>query len=324
MRANLIMCFDEGNSEFAETTKFLLQQKFSLAIQDVISVTQIPLYSRVNDIARCLWDSTIIAVGFCENEILNNIKIACNSYYNCMPISTNFGLFYKSGNKYCSIVDISNTQLFNLDEKTLKVLYDIDDTICSKIFGLEYQDIVNRLFSIPEFSIYDYSIFTNYGDTQLVVRSPNNIDLLKRFIYNKFDDCIYSDEAKHLIDCVAELLTIRKERFCLADFVSNGFVKNELLINNVMKTNLVNLDEDELLAIKNPENASLLLEAKDIDFLVMIFGNLNNMNIILKDREFSRSYSLKLNKETKYNLNYLTNFVLNKIFCKLRKNTLLF
>ena len=74
----------------------------------------------------------------------------------------------------------------------------------------------------------------------------------------------------------------------------------------------------------NLDNASLLLQSCELQFIVSITGNLGKTKISLIDSDFAKTFTLSQQKESKYNLKYLTNFVLYKIFSKLRKNTLLF
>ena len=326
MQANLIIICDEGNDDFIEEARDFITQQFGKSLVGVRWYTFMPLYSTAAEISKNLTDNTIIALGFCESNTMRNVKSACDNYYNCSSINTNYGQIYKNGNRACSVVDLSSRSFYDLNAETLKVLYDVDETICLKIFGLNDFEIIERLHQIPNLNMFDFSFYSHYGDTQLVLgnKTGQGLSSIERDLYEIFGDLIYSDESKTLLECANEIMVIRKERFAVADYVTNGFINNQLNNSEVLNNYNIQLNRDELDALANLDNASLLLQSCELQFIVSITGNLGKTKISLIDSDFAKTFTLSQQKESKYNLKYLTNFVLYKIFSKLRKNTLLF
>lgn len=329
MKANLVVFCDEGNSEFLKhIIDYKIMTAFSSAMQEISSVSFLPLQSNIQEITHFLSNSTIIAVGFCEENCFRNVKIAVNNYYDAKIFETPFGEFCRNENRFCSIVDISRSQLV-LDDKPLQLLYDVDNVFSLNLFDLDKFSIMEKLKYLDYINFFEYTLYSCYGEMQISFRPLNEqanqyTIAFKRILYNSFDKYIFSDELKPLVNCVEELASIRKQYFAVYDLVSQGFISQELLKIKGISDYLVQIDDIDFEYLNSIEETNEILVKYNIDFVVLVLGNYQNIRILIIDNTGLKKYEYSVNKELKYNQQYLLNTVLFKIFTKLHKNTLYF
>ena len=329
MKANLLVFCDEGNSEFLEhIINYKIMPAFCSTMQEISSVSFLALQSSIQEITHYLCDSTIIAVGFCEENCYRNIKIAVNNYYDAKIFETPFGEFCRNGNRFCSIIDLSRSQL-EFNNKSLQLLYDVDNIFSINIFVLDKFTVIEKLKYLDFINYFDYTLHSSYGEIQLCFHPVNEqsnqyITVFKRVLYSSFDRYIYSDELKTLSDCVEELSTIRRQYFAVYDLVSQNFINQELLKIKGISNYLVQIEDIDFEYLNSVEETNEILAKYNLDFVILVLGNYQNIRVLVIDSTGLKKYEYSVNKELKYNQKYLLNCVLFKIFTKLHKNTLYF
>ena len=326
MKANLLVFSDEGNTEFLEQLiTFNIRPNFCLAMQEINTITFLSLNSSIPEITKYLDSSTIVAVGYCEETCYRNIKIAINNFYNSNIIRTPFGEFCKNGNRFCSIVDLS-AQNINLDPAVLRVLYDTEQTLTLSLFGIDKFELTGALRSVDFINNFDCALCSTFGDIRLTFTPINEVgkqhmDDFLRCMYQRFNEFIYNDEGKNLVECVSELVGIRKQYFALYDLITDGFADEKL--KNIPKVceYLVPITDSDFEYLNSVDSASGILKKYNLDFLILALGNFNSARILVIDENNIKRYEYSVSKERKYNEFYVFNLILSKIFNKLRKNT---
>ncbi|MBQ7977651.1 MAG: hypothetical protein IJ301_03595 [Clostridia bacterium] len=331
MQANLLLFYDEGNNDFVNrSVKPLICQQFSRAMLDIAWITAMPVYSKVPNIMKNLTDHSIIVVGFCEEYCFNNIKSALNTYYQTAPILTSFGLFYKIGNKTCSVVDLGQPDLSNINYDVLSTLYNSERSFCLKFFGINEFDLLKQLNNIEYINNFEFTHISHFGEIQLTFRAVNEVGEqrkkdFKRALYEVFGDYIFSDESKSLIECVNEIAEVRRQNFAVIDLISNGEIIADLNRYSALRQLKQNLSIDEIHQLLNENNGSnIILEKYNLDFIVLIVGSLSNAQILLIDGIGIHRFNYNELKDPNFNKKYIFNLILSKIFIKFRKNYLFF
>ncbi len=326
MKANLLVFCDEGNNAFLEQLiTFNIKPNFCLAMQEVNVVTFLPLNATIPEITKHLDTSTIVAVGFCEENCYRNIKIAVNNFYDSNIIKTPFGEFCRNGNRFCSIIDMSAPEL-TIDSAVLRVLYDTEQTFTLSLFGIDKYKLLNTLKNIDYINNYDFALNSTFGELKLTFEPVNEIgkqqkEAFLRALYQQLRDYICSDEGESLVDCVRELISIRKQYFALYDLVTGGFVESRLKNIPEIQQHLVPLLDSDFEYLNSFDNSYNILKKYNLDFLIIMLGNFNNTRILVVDENHIKKYEYTVSKEKKYNEFYISNVILEKIFNKLRKNT---
>ena len=329
MKANLVVFCDEGNSEFLEhIINYKIMPTFSTAMQEISSVSFLSLQSNIQEITHFLSNSTIIAVGFCEEICYRNIKIAVNNYYDAKIFETPFGEFCRNENRFCSIVDLSRSQI-ELNSNSLQLLYDFDNIFSINIFGLEKFAVIEKLKYLDFINYFEYTLHSCYGEIQICFRPINELSnqytaAFKQVLYSSFGGYIYSDELKPLRVCVEELATIRRQYFAVYDLLSQNFINQELFKIKGISNYLVQIDDIDFEYLNSVEETNEILTKYNLDFVILVLGNYQNIRILVIDNTGLKKYEYSINRELKYNQKYLFNCVLFKIFTKLHKNTLYF
>ena len=326
MKANLLVFCDEGNNDFLEQLiTFSIKPNFCLAMQEVNVVTFLPLNATIPEITKHLDTSTIVAVGFCEENCYRNIKIAVNNFYDSNIIKTPFGEFCRNGNRFCSIIDMSAPEL-TIDSAVLRVLYDTEQTFTLSFFGIDKYKLLNTLKNIDYINNYDFALNSTFGELKLTFEPVNEIgkqqkEAFLRALYQQLRDYICSDEGESLVDCVRELISIRKQYFALYDLVTGGFVESRLKNIPEIQQHLVPLLDSDFEYLNSLDTSYNILKKYNLDFLIIMLGNFNNTRILVVDENHIKKYEYTVSKEKKYNEFYISNVILEKIFNKLRKNT---
>ena len=84
------------------------------------------------------------------------------------------------------------------------------------------------------------------------------------------------------------------------------------------------LTSEDISNLNSIENARLILDKYNLSFIVFILGNPKDIKLLIIDYYNFYRFFYKGCNNFEYNLNYIYNFVLSKIFIKLHKNTLFF
>lgn len=330
MQTNLILFCDESiNKNELHSAVQTLIRTFSLALQQVDSITLLPTYSSMNEIIKHLKQNTIIGVGKCESSCLLNVYNSIKNYYGSEPIKTNYGLYCLNNNKRCSVVDLVEG-VGKLNLQNLLVIYNLNNVFYFSLFGLKYREVMSRLSKVDYIDKFDFSYYENCGICYLsfTALSGENAEFsedFKRSFSKNFIDTLYCDEPISLQNCVEDLLPLRKEYFAFINLSKDCAILNYKLtqINNFNQFNKVILPED-VLKLNDFTSAREIIEKYNLSFIVVLRGTLSNAEIIVFDEYEMRKFDFVGKGQQDYNIEYLLNSLLHKIFIKLRKNALFF
>ena len=123
MQTNLILFCDESiNKNELHSAVQTLIRTFSLALQQVDSITLLPTYSSMNEIIKHLKQNTIIGVGKCESSCLLNVYNSIKNYLykNIYIMSFNYKLIRKLKDTYsnlrCGVLSSTIINRDNIDD----------------------------------------------------------------------------------------------------------------------------------------------------------------------------------------------------------------
>lgn len=327
MQANLVLFYEEKNYlEVAEIAREIAR-KFNFALCQIEGITLLSNYCSMQEITKNLTSNTIICVGACEKECLQNIYSALRNFYGTEPVKTNYGLICSANNKFCSVVDLV-AGIKNLDRENLLLLYNLDNLFYFSLYGIGQLEFRDRLKNLENLQDFEYSYCFEYNICYLTF-SPQNttndreVDDFKRNFNIEFSDCIYCDEPLSLEECVEDLMPLRHAKFALIDATELSFLDQFQEMQNLQ--NFVQfLPNDAISSIVDFESAKKILDAFCLEFLVFATQIDNKISVMICDNNDIHIFDFSTSNNAEYDKKCLKNLILHKIFVKLRKNALFF
>ena len=327
MRANLVLFYEEKNYLEVAKTAPEIMNKFNLALCQIKSITLLSSCCTTQDIINNLTSNTIIGVGECKKECLVNIYTALKNFYQTEPVKTSYGFICSANNRFCSVVDLV-AGINHLDRDNLLQLYNLKNVFYFGLYGLNQTELCAKLKNVENLHYFDFAYFFDC-DICFVSFAPKEnatikeIDELKRNFTIEFNKYIYCDEPLSLEECVEDLFNIRRIKLAFVDTTElnildqfqdmPNFKKYVQLLPNDILCNLYNLSQ-----IKD------LLSIYDLSFLLLITQERDKIKLEIFDEFDRHNFEFLISNNREFDLKFLKNLILHKIFIKLHKNALFF
>jgi len=142
---------------------------------------------------------------------------------------------------------------------------------------------------------------------------------LTQELYQRLAPYIYYEEFRSLFDCVVELVSVRKREFGILDF-AGGEVLAELQSSQEVKPFLVNLANLGATKTTTLEELKMLVARRKLSFATILVPRKDGYKVIFIDEEI-HSFDVEA-LDLSSGIEYLKNFVYNKMLNKLKKNVL--
>jgi len=313
MKTNLLYFTPKSSMEKRAIESILPAFSYG-TMSSIVCKTELANFAESVDIAAILGTNSLIMLDFSIDEQFQKVQKAVNSVFRTTIQNTDFGGFCEAKGKFCSIINIGKSVRVDTDE--LHKLYKVNPSICLKLWGIEVPQIFEKCSTINNFSSLNYVAYDNFGDVTLAIESCADT-YLKQELYGMLSEYIYIEEFRTLLDCVAELGSVRKREFGVLDFT--GEILPELTAIPELKPFVVNMAD--LGATKSTTLGELktLLHARKLNFIALIAPQRGGHKVIFLDEEV-HTFDFPPEKE----FEYVKNFVYFKILNKLKKNTFLY
>ena len=317
MKTNLIYFTPKSAAEKRAILKLLPAFSYG-SLSEIVAHIELQNSVSTQDLKSLLSTNSLICLDFSVDSLFELVQTAVTSALHASIQNTDFGGFCEGSGKRCAIINIGKP--VNLDVDTFNKLYNAHPSICLKMWGISAQEVRQKCSLINNFSSLNHVIFDSFGDITLSVESCDHTYLLQE-LYSAFAPYIYFEQFASMLDCVAELCSVRKREFGVLDMVG-GEVINDLMAISQVKPFCVNLANLGVTKTSTIDEIKALLSRRNLAFAVLLAQQKAGFKLIFIDDDI-HSFDVS-SVDPLFPCEYLKNFTFNKIFNKLKKNTILY
>jgi len=315
MKTNLIYFKPKSNLEKRAISLTLPAFSYG-SMCDIVCSSELSDRADVSDLKSLLFTNSVIALDFSDDEKFEKVQKAVTSAFRTAIQNTNFGGFCEANGKSCAIINVGKNP--SIDVEKLHELYKVHPSVCLKLWGITVPEIEEKCSEINNFSSLNHIICDSFGDITLAIESCVD-SFLTQELYQRLAPYIYYEEFRSLFDCVVELVSVRKREFGILDF-AGGEVLAELQSSQEVKPFLVNLANLGATKTTTLEELKMLVARRKLSFATILVPRKDGYKVIFIDEEI-HSFDVEA-LDLSSGIEYLKNFVYNKMLNKLKKNVL--
>ncbi len=338
MQVNLIaLCTEETSFDICNNICPLVQEKLNMSTVEVYCTTVFSdLYAIKQHLQNCLSTPCVIVGDFDNNIDINLVKKILTNQFHTQPKIFDAGFFVSDNQSSCLVI---NSGKFNFcDYLRSEIICDfyhiVRPVVFLKVFGLDKLSILQKLMQTPHSSSFYYSVYVANLEGQISISPRQQLDKptlqnYLREIYEQFNEYIYTDNEKTMLQVLDEILTLRHINISVADILTQGALERFLrdgLPNfdlHIVQCNTLFTLEDiantlhvapDFLATHKKDSVELcyemgvaMMEYIPADMALVLSGSFHTPYLGIGDNQTIHVF--------KYNFNHAPDYI-TKIMCK--------